>query len=204
MALALALSLAAFIRFWAAPISTGPDVPQFWAFAKVFHDHGLDFYRFADASLAIFPYPGWGFFYPPIWLLILGLVLFFVPSSLYSEHIIDTSWRLAMKFPIIAADLAIGLLIFWAVPGSKWRKLLFASLWLFHPTAWFESAVFGQFDAIAAALLLASIIMLTENKDRIANLLYVEGNLDGFELLEGHTKSVSETNFSYQNWIGDS
>ncbi len=163
--------LAAFIRFWAAPFSTGPDVPQFWAFAKVFHDHGLDFYRFADASLPIFPYQGWGFLYPPVWLLILGLALIFVPPSLSSGHLIDSRWRIAEKFPIIAADLAISLLIFWAVPGSKWRKLLFACLWLFHPTAWYESAVFGQFDAIAATFLLASVIMLIRNKDRIAFLL---------------------------------
>ena len=76
-----------------------------------------------------------------------------------------------MKTPIILADLAIGGLIYWAVPGSKWRKLLFASLWLFHPTAWYESAVFGQFDAIAAALLLASLIMCERGRDRLAFLL---------------------------------
>ena len=42
------LAIAAFIRFWAASISTGPDVSQFWAFAKVFKIHGLDFYGFAE------------------------------------------------------------------------------------------------------------------------------------------------------------
>lgn len=170
-ALVLVLALAAFFRFWAAPLSAGPDVAQFWAFAKVFQDHGLDFYRYADASLDIFPYYSWGFFYPPIWLLILGLALLFVPSSLVAEHMIDTSWRIAMKSPIIVADLAIGILIYWAVPGSRLRKLFFASLWLFHPTAWYESAVFGQFDAIAAALLLSSVIMLMRSKDRMAFLL---------------------------------
>lgn len=171
VALVLVLALAAFFRFWAAPLSAGQDVAQFWAFAKVFQDHGLDFYRYADASLDIFPYHGWGFFYPPIWLLTLGLALLFVPSSLVAEHMIDTSWRIAMKSPIIVADLAIGILIYWAVPGSRLRKLFFASLWLFHPTAWYESAVFGQFDAIAAALLLSSVIMLMRSKDRMAFLL---------------------------------
>jgi hypothetical protein len=164
----VAVAAAAFIRWWAAPLSAGPDVAQFWAFAKVFHAHGLDFYRYADATLDIFPYKGWGFFYPPVWLLLLGLALLFVPSSLVAEHMIDTSWRVAAKSPVIAADLAIGVLIFWAVPGSRLRKLLFASLWLFHPTAWYESAVFGQFDAIAAALLLASVIMLIRGRDRLA------------------------------------
>ena len=81
---------------------------------------------------------------------------------------LDPAWRLAIKMPIIAADLAIGLLLYWAVPGSKCRKLLFASLWLLHPTAWFESGVFGQFDAVAAAFLLTCVIFLMKGKDRLA------------------------------------
>ena len=79
-----------------------------------------------------------------------------------------TPWRLAIKMPIIVADLAIGLLLYWGVPGSKRRKVLFASLWLLHPTAWFESGVFGQFDAVAAAFLLTCVILLMKGKDRLA------------------------------------
>jgi len=165
------LIIAASMRLWAAPLSAGPDVAQFWAFARVFHDHGLDFYRYADASLDIFPFARWGFVYPPVWLLALGLALLFVPSSSATATMVDTGWRIAMKAPIIAADLAIGCLLYWAVPGSRWRKLLFSSIWLFHPAAWYESAVFGQFDAIAGALLLASVIMLARGADRWAFLL---------------------------------
>jgi hypothetical protein len=167
----MSMIIAALIRLWAAPLSAGPDVAQFWAFAKVFQHHGLDFYQYADASLDIFPFYGWAFVYPPIWLLILGLTLLFVPSSSATSVMVDTGWRIAMKTPIIAADLAIGCLLYWAVPGSRWRKLLFSSIWLLHPTAWYESAVFGQFDAIAAALLLASVVMLTRGADRWAFLL---------------------------------
>jgi uncharacterized membrane protein len=163
--LGLVFFIAAFIRFWAASISTGPDVEQFFAFGRVFKEHGLDFYRYANAQLDIFPMKGWGFFYPPVWLLFLGLALFIVPTSLVNGEMVASTWRFAMKTPIITADLAIGLLLFWAVRGSKWRKLLFASLWFLHPTAWFESGVFGQFDAIAAAFLLASIIFLIKGKD---------------------------------------
>ncbi len=168
--LATVLIGATFIRLWAAPLSSGPDVAQFWAFAKMFHLRGLDFYRYADANLTIFPFKGWGFVYPPIWLLILGIALMVTPLSSATNVMVDPGWRMAMKAPIIIADLAIGMLIYWAVPGSKWRRLVFASLWLFHPTAWFESAVFGQFDAIAAALLLASVIMIIKGKDRLAFL----------------------------------
>jgi hypothetical protein len=167
----LALAIAAYIRFWAAPYSAGADVPQFWAFAKMFQIHGLDFYRYADASTDFFPTPGWGYLYPPIWLLISRLSLIAAPLSHATATFVDISWRVAIKTPIIGADLAIGCLLYWAIPGARWRKLLFSCLWLFNPTAWYNSAVFGQFDAIAAALLLASIITLEKGKDRLAFLL---------------------------------
>ena len=170
--LVFVLAVAAFLRIWAAKISSGPDVPQFWAFAKVFQAHGFDFYRYADAQLDIFPMKGWGFVYPPIWLLISRVSLFFAPHSqlinVGGNLIADPAWRLAIKMPIIVADLAIGLLLYWGVPGSKRRKVLFASLWLLHPTAWFESGVFGQFDAVAAAFLLTCVILLMKGKDRLA------------------------------------
>ena len=172
--LGIIVIIAAFIRLWAAEISSGPDIAQFWAFAKVFQAHGLDFYRYADAQLPIFPVKGWGFVYPPIWLLICRLSLFFAPASqvniIAGNSIANPAWRLAMKIPIIAADLAIGLLLYWAVPGSKRKKVFFAALWLLHLTAWFESGVFGQFDAVAAAFLLTSVILLFKGKDRLAFL----------------------------------
>jgi hypothetical protein len=103
-----------------------------------------------------------------VWLLLLRAALLAVPNSFANNDMIDSSWRLAEKTPIIAADLAIGILLFWAIRGGKLKKLFFAFLWLFHPTAWYNSAVFGQFDAIAAALLLASVILLERGKDRWA------------------------------------
>jgi hypothetical protein len=167
----VALAAAGAARWWAAPISAGPDVSQFWAFAQVFHTHGIDFYRYAEATADIFPFKLWGYVYPPAWLLILGICLCFVPGVYASESAVDAAWRMAMKTPVIMADLAIGCLIFWAVPGSKARKLLFAALWLFHPTAWYESAVFGQFDAIAAVFLVAALIMLVKHRDWLAFLM---------------------------------
>jgi len=167
----LVLGAAAYIRFWAAPLSAGVDVPQFWAFAKIFEQYGLDFYRFAGATLKIFPVGGWAYVYPPMWLLILRLALLAAPGSTAQTEMVSDSWRLAMKTPIITADLAIGCLLFWAIPGSKLKKLIFASLWLLHPTAWYNSALFGQFDAIAAVLLLASVILLERGHDKWAFLL---------------------------------
>ncbi len=152
-------ALAAAARGWAAPLSSGVDPPQFWAFAKVFTMYGLDFYKCSGGTMPIFPTQGWAFVYPPLWLLISTVSFLFVPGSLATSTMVDVSWRVAMKTPIIAADLAIGGLLLWAVPGSKLTKLLLTGLWLFHPTAWYNSAVFGQFDAIAAAFLLASVVL---------------------------------------------
>ncbi len=52
LVLGVALVLAVLVRFWAAPLSAGPDVAQFCAFAKVFQSHGLDFYRYTDGTLS--------------------------------------------------------------------------------------------------------------------------------------------------------
>jgi len=167
----LALAIAAFIRFRVAPLSAGPDVAQFWAFAETFRQHGLDFYRYADADSAFFPFRNWGYVYPPIWILVLGLAILATPLSTASSTMVDPMWRLAAKTPMILADLGIGCLLYWAIPGSKYWKLLIACLWLFNPTAWYNSAVFGQFDAIAACLLLASVIILERGHDRWAFVL---------------------------------
>ncbi len=163
---AILLITAGLIRLWAAPISAGPDVGQFWGFARLFQLHGLDFYRYADGSDRILPVQGWGYVYPPNWLLLLRVALAASPGSLAVDDFVSVAWRVAMKAPIITSDLAIGCLLLWAVPGSRFRKLFFAGIWLFHPTSWYNSAVFGQFDAIAAALLLAALIMFTRGHDR--------------------------------------
>jgi hypothetical protein len=167
----IAIAIAGVVRWWAAPLSAGPDVTQFWAFAQAFHIHGLDFYRYAEATAEMFPHELWGYVYPPTWVLILGICLCAVPGTTASISAVDAAWRLAMKTPVITADLAIGCLIFWAVPGSRAKKLIFAVLWLFHPTTWYQSAVFGQFDAIAAVFIVTSLIALEKRKDWLTYLL---------------------------------
>ena len=141
---------------------------QFWSFAQLFKEHGLDFYRYYGGTEPINPWQGWGYVYPPIWLLLLGLALLAAPMAAAGQDFVDTAWRVAVKAPIIAADLAIGVLLYIAVPGSNWKKTFFAALWLLNPVAWYESAVFGQFDAIAAAFLLGSVILLERGHDRWA------------------------------------
>jgi hypothetical protein len=169
------LAVAGAIRWWAAPISSGPDVPQFLAFARVFQLHGLNFYQYADATLNVFPFKHWEYVYPPIWLLILRLCLFASPQSQASADAVDVTWRMAEKTPIILSDLIIGCLIYWAIPGSKTRKLVFATIWLFHPTVWYNSAVFGQFDALAAVFLIASLVVLLKFRSNSGLILLLAG-----------------------------
>ncbi len=170
---AILLAAAAYIRVWAAPISAGPDVAQFWGFAKLFQIHGLDFYRYSEGNERLLFTQGWAFVYPPVWLLMLRSALAAAPGSLATGDMVDSSWRTAMKAPIIGADLAVGILLLWAIPGSRVRKLLFAAIWLFHPTVWYNSAVFGQFDTVAVALLVASLIMFIRGRDRWGFILAV-------------------------------
>jgi uncharacterized membrane protein len=171
--LGLVMAVAAIVRFGVAQLSAGPDVAQFWGFAEAFRLYGLDFYRYAEARLDWFPFPYWGYVYPPVWLLILALSMLAAPSSLATSGMVDASWRLAMKTPIILADLAIGVLLFYAISGSRYRKLLFATLWLLNPASWYNSSVFGQFDALATAFLLGSIVLLERGRDRWAFLLAI-------------------------------
>jgi len=131
--------------------------------------HGLDFYRYAEAQLDYFPMKGWGFFYPPVWILLLALALFVVPGSSLGGEMVASVWRVALKAPIITADLAIGVLYYSGLsPVQNGRNCCLRACGLLHPTAWFESGVFGQFDAVAAAFLLASVIMLIKKKDMLA------------------------------------
>ncbi len=162
----LLLAAAAWIRFWAVPLSSGPDVAQFWGFAELFRLHGLDFYRVADGQSHMLAHPGWAFVYPPMWLLILGGVYLLVPDAWAATQYIDIAWRWAEKTPIIIADLAIGVLLYRFVPGAWWKKLIFSGIWLLSPMVWYQSAIFGQFDAIAAALMFSSFLLIEKGHDR--------------------------------------
>jgi len=127
LVLLILILVAATIRFWAAPRSAGPDIAQFWSFAKVFSEEGFKFYNFAGAEREIFPYKGWSYNYTPIWLFILyGVHLWAEPDDATTQFV-DVSWRVGMKIPLIISDLLIGVLIYLLVSGSYLRKIAFSS-----------------------------------------------------------------------------
>jgi hypothetical protein len=69
-----------------------------------------------------------------------------------------------VKLPAIAADIGVASLLYWT--ASRWQNrragLLAAGLFLFVPVTWYDSALWGQVDAIGAVLLLGGIVLLVE------------------------------------------
>lgn len=67
-----------------------------------------------------------------------------------------------VKLPAIIADLGIGILIFTYFKRKKRIKIAFllTVLWLFHPLTWYNSAVWGQTDAIVNFFGIAAIFSL--------------------------------------------
>lgn len=152
------------MRWWAAPLAAGPDMTQFLAFAKVFQREGFSFYLKAGAIGPDFPYQAWSYNYTPLWLLILSLCLLTTPAAIGTTELLSIDWRIAMKLPLYLSDLLIGFFIFKLVPGSPKRKLFFSALWLLHPTVWYESSVFGQFDSLMTLFLILGLYLLSTKR----------------------------------------
>ena len=84
-----------------------------------------------------------------------------------------------MKLPPMLADAAIGILLYRA--GSSWfgrgAGLVAAALYLFLPISWYDSALWGQVDAVGSLLMLAALIALADGWSEPAMALAVAGVL---------------------------
>ena len=82
---------------------------------------------------------------------------------------------LLLKMPAILADLGIAAVLYWA--ARRWlgqrAGLIAAALYLFIPVTWYDSALWGQVDAVGALLLIASLVLLIERKSEAAIALAV-------------------------------
>ncbi|TMC78881.1 MAG: DUF2029 domain-containing protein [Chloroflexi bacterium] len=82
---------------------------------------------------------------------------------------------LLLKVPAILADLGIALVLYWA--ARRWlgerAGLIAAGLFLFIPATWYDSALWGQVDAMGALLLIGSIVLLIERRSEPAIALAV-------------------------------
>ncbi|MEK7526379.1 MAG: hypothetical protein AAB546_02780 [Patescibacteria group bacterium] len=115
-------------------------------------------------------------------------ILLFATTSFIYQTILDFSWninsKLAMfpssfiwfweakgmiylvKLPSILADLGIGLVIYKFFKQRKNEKLALglSTLWLFNPITWYNSAVWGQTDALVNLFGLVSILSVLNGK----------------------------------------
>ena len=82
---------------------------------------------------------------------------------------------LMLKLPAIAADGAIAVLLYRA--ATSWfggrAGLVAAALYLFVPVTWYDSALWGQVDAVGSLLILAALVALVDGWSEPATVLAV-------------------------------
>jgi hypothetical protein len=85
-----------------------------------------------------------------------------------------------LKLPSIAADIAIGWVLYrlarrWIGdrPGAERRALIVAALYLFNPVTWYDSALWGQVDAVGTLVALVAVALLIEGHSEGASAMTV-------------------------------
>jgi hypothetical protein len=112
------------------------------------------------------------------------------PSANYPPGYLYVLWALGslsggqvpaglLKLPAILADVGVALLLYRL--AGRWRGpragLLAAGLYLFVPVTWYDSALWGQVDAVAALVMVAALVLLVEGWSEPAAALAVLGVL---------------------------
>ena len=143
----------AYLVFPDQGLSTDLGLFSSWASALASAGPGA-FY--AGAAGANYP-PGYLYLLWPIGIAgnVLGPILGTSPDRVVLE---------LLKIPAILADLAIAVLLYraarrWIGPSAG---LIAAGLWLFIPVTWYDSALWGQVDAVGALAMLGGILLLVE------------------------------------------
>lgn len=88
--------------------------------------------------------------------------------------------RALMKIPAILFDVCAGFLLYriardWSADatGGERTALIAAALYLFNPATWYDSAIWGQTDALGACLMLAGMLALMKGPAELAALIAV-------------------------------
>ena len=113
--------------------------------------------------------------YPPVYLLLLGLVSFLTGGSIGE----------GVKILPILADLALAGVVWVMVGelgGSGRRALIAAAIVLLNPVTWFNSAIWGQADAVGAIFLLLGLRELQKDRRETASALAVLAVLTKMQL----------------------
>ena len=148
-----------------------PDVATFVSWAQSLATHGPGGF-YANTPGADYP-PG---FLYVLWvigsmgeamshLLGHGTVIFGGKAYTY-DYVFDAA---VLKLPAIAADILIGLVIYGVVrrwmsgrPKARTAALWAAALYLFNPVTWYDSALWGQVDAVGTLVVLCAVVLLIE------------------------------------------
>ena len=152
------LVLRMLLAFWIYP-GNGfrGDMRDFAGWADAMATHGPSAF-YANAPSAN---------YPPVYPLVLW------PVGVLTPLVADVVGRDAMevglvlsKVPAVVADLGIALLLLTA--GRRWWGpkvgIGAAALFLVAPVTWYDSAVWGQVDSVAALPVLGSLVLLIDRR----------------------------------------
>jgi hypothetical protein len=140
--LALALSLRVVLAFAIFPMQGyASDLGLFWQWARALAATGPGTFYASTGSAD----------YPPAYLYVLWLLGLAGEPSL-------------LKVPPILADLGVAAIAY-ALAG-RWRGrrtgLVAAALFLFLPVSWYDSALWGQVDAVGTLVAMAALLLLVD------------------------------------------
>jgi len=108
--------------------------------------------------------------YPPPWPLILGLVY----RSVYLAIPNLLIYNLAIKIPIIAANICLAYLVSAILKDMRVEQAVSRQAWLFilfNPLLLYTTAAWGQFDSIVALLVLIGLVLLDAGRPDLSAIL---------------------------------
>lgn len=165
--LACGLLLRLLIAYWVLPDTyVSADVQGYTRWGLTVADAGFgEFYARADAD------------YPPAFIYVMWLVSElggFVAATADTGNVAAVTMSL-MKASTMLFDICAGLLLYlialnWAGSDPKARRIALtaAAIYLFNPVMYYDSAIWGQTDAVGACLMLLAVIALTRWPSEIA------------------------------------
>lgn len=137
--------------------------------AALCRGHSTDMYCFSSWADLMYEHGAGGFYsldaftdYPPGYM----YVLWFLGGLKHAFNIPESVFNLILKLPAIFCDIITAALLyrFAEKHTTRGRALAVCALWLFNPTVFLNSAVWGQVDAVFSLLTLITVLLVTENK----------------------------------------
>jgi Gpi18-like mannosyltransferase len=153
-----------------------PDVNNHIDWGLRFWEYGPKDYYMANVWNFTWPNqpPGTMYLFAGIYKLYLAIFSIFwkinVSISVFPSNIVtlleERGYQALVQLPAILADFGIAYLIYWILKKIKTKKLAIfgAALFLVNPIIWYNSAVWGQTDAIINFLALLAFVLLLEKK----------------------------------------